>query len=219
MTTEARIIEAIRPIVPDVEPNAYRGKALTYCAFSIDSYPVKFAESTAVGVRDSVSLHLFLPTGDSPVALKRRIIVALVAAGATYPSVINASDGDGQHYVLNSRWCSMAQFEIKGTSELIRAFDHMSKVPKEVKEEILTRMGDVAKTAIVKSAIEHGIEDTGLTIDSITLNEPWIYDGGGHITVTFRGSRRDKNHKKPQEMPKSLLLTSTAHQHRKQGHS
>ena len=106
MDTEARIVRALEDIGLPVVPNIYKGNALTYIVFQYDSIPESFAEGTAVGVRELVGVHLYLPTGDSPVSLKRRIITALLAAGATYPTVTNASDDECQHYAFD---CEMLQ--------------------------------------------------------------------------------------------------------------
>ena len=51
-------------------------------------------------------VHLFLPTGQNPRSLKRRIREALHDAGGTWPAVINANDREGQHYIFE---CEMLE--------------------------------------------------------------------------------------------------------------
>lgn len=100
METEQRIINALRDLGLPVFPNIYTGEELSYFTFSFDSIPESFAEGTAVGVREMLSVHLFLPNGQSPVRIKRRTVMGLIANGATYPSITNASDEECQHYIF-----------------------------------------------------------------------------------------------------------------------
>ena len=47
-----------------------------------------------------LQLHYFCPLGYDSVATRVKLCRALHSAGFTYPSEENASDRDGQHYVL-----------------------------------------------------------------------------------------------------------------------
>ena len=101
-SVEQRIRDALLPIVPVVEPLLYKGSAKTYIVFNYDSIGAVFAESTLAEQRELIQVHLYLPHGKNPVSLKRRIAVALVKAGATYPMITSAGDDQGQHYVFET---------------------------------------------------------------------------------------------------------------------
>lgn len=94
----------------------------------------------------------------------------------------------------------MATFEISGASELNAAFSRISDVPESVKAEILTEMGGIVLEEIRKSGRSAGIYSQdgsgGHLLDSLTLSKPSFSKNGGSITVRFKGSRRDKKHKK-----------------------
>lgn len=91
---------AISPIVPALEPNRYRGEALEYVTWNYTTIPVIFADSTPDAARYLIQVHWFLPHEVNPNAKKLSICRALHNAGLTYPSITNATDKDGQHYVF-----------------------------------------------------------------------------------------------------------------------
>lgn len=91
---------AVLPIVPVCEPVSYDGEEAEYCTFVIDDEPDVFAEGMPSVIRCPVILNWYLPSGVNPLAKKKRLCRALVSAGFTYPSVANASDEGGQHFVF-----------------------------------------------------------------------------------------------------------------------
>ena len=99
MNTDERIINALTPIVGTVVPLVYNGNELEYIVFNYDSL-FFYAESTAKERRDLVQIHWYLPYKVNPNAKKKLIAQAINDAGFTYPSIVNSSDGDGQHYVF-----------------------------------------------------------------------------------------------------------------------
>ncbi len=99
MNIDERIITALKPIVPAIEPILYEGDSLEYIVFNYDEV-FFYAESTAKVRRCLVQVHYYLPFNQNPNAKKRQIAQALNEAGFTYPSIYNASDKSGQHYTF-----------------------------------------------------------------------------------------------------------------------
>lgn len=104
MSLDSAIRAAVLPIVSVCEPNQYDGDALEYCTFAYTELPVCFGDNAPHAIRYLVQLHWFLPTGERPAAKKKQLRQALATAGCTYPSVENASDADGQHYVFECEY-------------------------------------------------------------------------------------------------------------------
>ena len=105
MSINSTIRAAITPIVPECVPDQYSGTATEYCTFNYSEIPDAFGDESPEAIRYLVQLHYFLPTGANPYAKKKQLKNALLSAGFAYPSVTNASDSDGQHYVLESEYC------------------------------------------------------------------------------------------------------------------
>ena len=93
------INDAFGSILP-LFPNVYTGDALSYLVYNYYVIPEVFAESAAHAARYSIQLHLYLPHKVNPNPTKLLIIGACVGNFFTFPSMTNASDGDGQHYVF-----------------------------------------------------------------------------------------------------------------------
>lgn len=85
--------------IPVCEPKLYEGKALEYCVYTYTAVPVGHADNTAAGYRLLVSLHWYLPTRRRP-SKRWALCRAIIDMGGTPPTVEDASDGDGQHYVF-----------------------------------------------------------------------------------------------------------------------
>lgn len=96
---DERLRAAILPIVAVCEPNQYDGPATEYCTYTYTEMPEGRRDDSAEGVRLLVSLHWFLPTRQRP-SKRRRIAAAIEEIEGTPPTVENASDRDGQHYVF-----------------------------------------------------------------------------------------------------------------------
>ena len=105
MSLNTIIRSAIAPIVPECVPDQYTGTATEYCTFNYSEIPDAFGDESPEAIRYLVQLHYFLPAGANPYAKKKQLKNALMNAGFTYPSVTNASDSDGQHYVLEVEYC------------------------------------------------------------------------------------------------------------------
>lgn len=100
MALEERIRAAVLPIVPVCEPNVDPGEAEEYCTFNFDEQPEMSGDDAPQAIRYLCQLHYFLPKGRRPTATKKDLCRALLAAGFTYPAVVNASDDVSQHYVF-----------------------------------------------------------------------------------------------------------------------
>ena len=107
MSLEKTIRDALMTIVPVVEANVYTGDATEYIVFNYDEM-FFYAEGTAKLRRCVVQVHWYLPHKINPLQKKRQIAQALDNAGFTYPGIINASDGEGQHYVFECEYADGA---------------------------------------------------------------------------------------------------------------
>lgn len=94
----------------------------------------------------------------------------------------------------------MANFKVHGLEQAQEELDKLSRIPDEGKKEILTAMATVAMEEQKKTGLAMGVYDRQNpgkhAIDSIGLTKPKITEDGGKISVTFKGTRTDKNHKK-----------------------
>lgn len=98
MSIDETIRTVLTPLVTEVHPNIYKGSSLEYIVYTYAEYGTVFADSSPDCIRYLVQINWYLPHGQNPRAKKKQIKNALHGAGFTFPSVINASDSDGQHY-------------------------------------------------------------------------------------------------------------------------
>lgn len=104
MSVDENLVATLSFIVGAVAPNEYTGTELEYAVWNYNILPAVFAESKPEAARYLVQVHWFLPHSVNPAAKRRRICQALHDARFTYPSVVNASDKDGQHYVFECEY-------------------------------------------------------------------------------------------------------------------
>jgi hypothetical protein len=105
MSCDEAINAAFGEILP-LFPNVYTGEELTYLVYNYYVIPEVYASSVSHASRYSIQLHLYLPHKENPNAIKLAIINACIGGGFTYPSMTNASDKDGQHYVFEFEYCN-----------------------------------------------------------------------------------------------------------------
>lgn len=98
------ILAAVTPAVPDVAANQYRGNAQVYATFNYQENPYSFADDVPEVMRYDVQVHLFLPHGRDPRDLNRSIRQGLIEQEFSYPTVVNVSDSEGQHYVFECEY-------------------------------------------------------------------------------------------------------------------
>lgn len=95
-----KIRAAVEPLVPECEPDIYTGDAEEYCTYNYREIPDAFGDSLPHVMRFLVQVHWFLPLKKRPHPKKRQLGQALGATNLfTWPTVTNASDELGQHYV------------------------------------------------------------------------------------------------------------------------
>lgn len=96
---------ALGPLFPDrVFPNVYTGDALEYVVTNYTALPQVFAERLPAAQRYLVAVHYYLPEKMNPNAQKLAISAALSRQGFTWPSIENASDDEGQHWVFECEY-------------------------------------------------------------------------------------------------------------------
>jgi len=100
MSIESRIRLALAPFEYKVYPDTYNGPDKTYFVFNHNTIPDDFGSNLPWHERALIQVHLFCPHTFDSVKLRKDIKLALLDAGFTYPSMTNASDEDGQHWVF-----------------------------------------------------------------------------------------------------------------------
>lgn len=104
MNIDEALVFAIEPIIPEISPGLYEGRALEYCVYNYSALPRLHAEGKPGAIVYLVQVHYCLPTGQAAQRTLIQLKNALHCAGCTYPSVEDASDEDGQHYVLECQY-------------------------------------------------------------------------------------------------------------------
>lgn len=98
---EERIRLAVTPHVKELAPTIYLGAAEEYCTWNATEVPQAFGDGRAHRVKYLVQVHWFLPLRRRPYAKKQALRRALMGTpGFTAPTVTDATDGEGQHYVF-----------------------------------------------------------------------------------------------------------------------
>lgn len=105
MSINETIIQAVTPIVPVCVPDVYKPDAgetpaEVYCVFNYTEAATLFGDDEPNAIQYLVQLHLYLPTGRTPMQLKRQLRRAMLDACLIVGDFTDASDLDGQHYVL-----------------------------------------------------------------------------------------------------------------------
>ena len=105
MSINETIIQAVTPIVPVCVPDVYRPDAgetpaEVYCVFNYTETSTLFGDDEPQAILYLVQLHLYLLLGRTPIQIKRQLRRAMLDAGMIVGNFTNASDLEGQHYVL-----------------------------------------------------------------------------------------------------------------------
>lgn len=100
MSINKIIKQAIEPIIPVCVPEFYGGDDDVYTTFNISTIGDDFGDDAPAHEVNFVQVHLFAPFGFNTVDCRKKIKRALFDAGLTWPSVEDATDGDGQHFVF-----------------------------------------------------------------------------------------------------------------------
>lgn len=98
---DTRILEAVGPIVPEIVPNYYTGDLKEYCTWNATDLPAAQGDGRAFRIRYLVQVHWFLPLEKNPYQGKAALRRALMETpGFTAPTVEDATDRYGQHYIF-----------------------------------------------------------------------------------------------------------------------
>ena len=114
MTLNERIIAVVTPIVPVCVPDLLVTEAgetppERYCTFNYTELPDGLGDNCAALTRALVQVHYFAPLRESTIKTRHALRDAIAAVdNFTLPSIENATDKTGQHYVLEfdavGRW-------------------------------------------------------------------------------------------------------------------
>ena len=114
MSINEIIIQAVTPIVPVCVPDMYQPDAgetpaEVYCTFNYTELAEGIGDNAAHLTRALVQVHYFAPLKASTLAVRHALRDAIAAVdNFTLPSIENATDETGQHYVLEfdavGRW-------------------------------------------------------------------------------------------------------------------
>lgn len=95
-----KIKSAVKPLVAVCVPDLYTGDAPEYCTYNYNEIPTAFGDNAPRAVRYLVQVHWFVPLKKRPHPKKKQLRRALGAIPlTTWPTIVNASDELGQHYV------------------------------------------------------------------------------------------------------------------------
>ena len=96
------IMDALKPIVPNVYPDVYTGKETEYIVFLYDIQPANFGDDYPFHINYDVRVHYLAPLKKDVIDKRIAIIKALSELNfSTYPEETNATDDEGQHYVYD----------------------------------------------------------------------------------------------------------------------
>jgi len=96
---------ALNSVLPDaVYPIVNTGGGTEYFVWNYSVIPTLWAESRPNAARYLVQAHYYCPHRKNPQATILAAERALVDAGFTWPSLTDASDEDGQHWVLECEY-------------------------------------------------------------------------------------------------------------------
>ena len=104
MSVDTALQTSLASLGLPVSPNIYRGQATEYIVTNYTTIPEVYAERVAHAARYLVQVHYLLPHGENPNETLADIAKALSSGGFTWASVTNASDDEGQHYVLECEY-------------------------------------------------------------------------------------------------------------------
>lgn len=101
MTLDDIIIKTVSPVVKPVVPNLYTGESVRYCTFNYSEMPEGIGDNAAHLTRAVVQVHYFAPLRESTIKTRHALRDVIAAVdNFTLPSIENATDETGQHYVL-----------------------------------------------------------------------------------------------------------------------
>lgn len=104
VSVEAQIVAALGGFGGPVEKSllyaAANKRPRRYYTFIVQSFGDAYGDDEPGCERWLAQVHLFAPLSDNCIRRAAQTKQALFAAGFTWPSMVDASDQDGQHYVF-----------------------------------------------------------------------------------------------------------------------
>ncbi len=104
VSVEARIVAALSPFGDPVEKSllyaAANKRPHRYYTFVVQSLGDAYGDDEPGCERWLVQVHLFAPLAENCIRRAAQTKKALFEAGFTWPSMVDATDQDGQHYVF-----------------------------------------------------------------------------------------------------------------------
>lgn len=104
MTLDERLVSAVSPIVPICRPSSYMPTADEepdeYCTYNSNERPRVHSSGAPRRLVRLYQLHYYRRDRADPKPMLNRLKHEIFASCFTYPSVTDASDADGQHWVL-----------------------------------------------------------------------------------------------------------------------
>lgn len=85
-------------------PHVYTGTLLRYVVWNYSVLPAVWAEGQPHAARYLVQVHFYLPHKEDARAAILSISRALFDAGFTWPNLTDASDEEGQHWVMECEY-------------------------------------------------------------------------------------------------------------------
>lgn len=104
MMINKSIIDALKPICPNVYPDVYTGDEKEYIVFTFDIQPDNFGDDRPFHITYDARVHYVCPLKKDAISTRIAIMEALFTMDnliVTYPSEVNASDDEGQHFVYD----------------------------------------------------------------------------------------------------------------------
>ena len=101
------LMDTLDPILPGrVFPNVYVGRETEYLVTTVTTLPEVVGENGPAAARHLVIVRYYLPTGKNPNPTKLQILQALWEAGFTWPTIMPASDSEGQGWVFECEYAN-----------------------------------------------------------------------------------------------------------------
>lgn len=102
VTVNERIRGALLPLGLPVVPAPDTRQRERCFTFNYNLVPFGFADNGPIRYKALIQVHLILPLGANSVPYRYKTIQALVGAGFTWPEVVDATDGETQHFVFET---------------------------------------------------------------------------------------------------------------------
>lgn len=107
MTINARLIQAVAPIVPICVPNFYGGDKPEYTEFNISTEPSFFADDKPTLLLHTVYLRWYLPVSENAQAKKSQLEKALCGAGFDIQYIADIGDEISQGYEFRMEYAEV----------------------------------------------------------------------------------------------------------------